>query len=57
MKRDVMQAAGLESYAELAIIIFFVTFTIISIKTILTRRSSFEQVSNLPLDEGKEVSS
>lgn len=57
MKRDVMQAAGLESFAELAIIIFFVTFAVIAIKTVLTRKSSFEQVSNLPLDEGKEVSS
>lgn len=55
MKRDVMQAAGLESFAELAIIIFFVTFALIALRTLLARKGSFDHASNLPLDEGTEV--
>lgn len=57
MKRDVMQAAGLESFAEVAIIIFFAAFAFIAITTIFSRRGRFEHVSHLPLDEGAEVHS
>lgn len=57
MKRDVMQAAGLESFAELAIIIFFVTFGLIVLRTMFARKEAFDHASNLPLDEGTEVRS
>jgi len=55
MKRDVMQAAGLENFAELAIIIFFVTFALIVLKTLLTKKDTYESHQNLPLDDGTEV--
>ena len=55
MKRDVMQAAGLELFAEVAIIIFVVTFGVVVLRTMLSRKESFDHVSNLPLDEGTEV--
>ena len=57
MKRDVMQAAGLEMYAEIAIIIFFVTFLAIALKILLSKKGAFDEVANLPLDEGTEVHS
>ena len=57
MKRDVMETAGLEMFAEIAIVIFFVTFTIIVIRALLMRKSKIEHAKNLPLDEGEEVES
>lgn len=56
MKRDVMQAAGLEVFAEVAVIIFFVTFTVVALRVLLANKASLEHVSSLPLDEGTEVS-
>ena len=55
MKRDVMQSAGLESFAELAVIIFFITFAIVVVRTLLRRDSDLADVSQLPLQEGQEV--
>ena len=57
MKRDVMQAAGLETFAEIGILIFFVTFIIVALRTLLSRKSKFEDARQLPLDEGTEVHS
>jgi cbb3-type cytochrome oxidase subunit 3 len=55
MKRDVMQAAGLEMFAEVAIIIFFAVFIMIALRTLLSGKHQFDEASNLPLDEGTEV--
>ena len=44
MKRDVMQAAGLESFAEIAIIIFFATFMVIALKLMLSKSEAFGTV-------------
>ena len=55
MKRDVMQAAGLESFAEIAIIIFFITFAVIVLRTMFGRDDELVEVSELPLHEGQEV--
>lgn len=57
MKRDVMQAAGLEVFAEIAIIIFFATFAFIMLRTFFGTKDRFDEASNLPLDEGTEVHS
>ena len=56
MKRDVMQAAGLETFAEAAIILFFVAFGAIALWTFLSRRGWAENAARLPLDDGVEVS-
>lgn len=55
MRRDVMQTAGLELYAELAIIIFFVTFGLIALYTLTRRKADLKEVQELPLFDGVEV--
>lgn len=55
MMRDVMQNAGLETFAELGILIFFVTFILVAMRTLLTRNASYGELANLPMDEGTEV--
>ncbi len=55
MMRDVMQNAGLEGFAELGILIFFVTFAIVALR-VLARGDRWDEHASLPLEEGKEVS-
>lgn len=56
MKRDVMQNAGLEIFAELGIWIFFITFLVVAAKTFLTGKDRYEEAAELPLEDGVEVS-
>ena len=49
---DIMSAAGLSSWAELALILCFAAFTGIVIWVFLVRRKpSYEHLRRLPLDE------
>lgn len=58
MMRDVMQNAGLESFAEIGIMIFFITFMLVAIRTLLTKKSKHEEMRHLPLeDDDAEVPS
>lgn len=51
MMRDVMQNAGLHTFAEVAILIFFVTFAAVALRTFLTHNTRFDTVSRMPLDD------
>jgi hypothetical protein len=51
MKREVMEAAGLESFAEIGIIIFFITFLIVALRALLSKKSKYEDVRQLPLED------
>ena len=53
--RDVMQNAGLEVFAEVGILIFFATFVVVALRTLFRRHATYDDVSNLPLDDGAEV--
>jgi cbb3-type cytochrome oxidase subunit 3 len=49
---DIMGAAGLTSWAEIGLIISFVTFAaIVAYVFIVRSRASYEEVRNLPLDD------
>ena len=49
---DIMSAAGLTSWAEIALILCFVTFTMIVIWVFgVRRKTSYERLSELPLDD------
>lgn len=56
MLREVVQNAGLEAFAEVGIIVFFISFVAVVGRTFLTRNRDLESVRNLPL-EGDEVHS
>jgi len=49
---DIMSAAGLTSWAEIALILCFVTFTMTVIWVFgVRRKTSYEHLSELPLDD------
>ena len=48
---DIMSAAGLSSYAEVALLIFLGVFVIIAGFVLLSRRQRWEHVAQLPLDD------
>jgi FtsZ-interacting cell division protein ZipA len=56
MRRDVMENAGLEIFAEIGLIIFVIVFIAILLTAIFMRREKVEYLSNLPLSEGTERS-
>jgi cbb3-type cytochrome oxidase subunit 3 len=50
---DVMSAAGLSSWTELALVLCFITFAAIVVWVFVVRRKpSYEHLRNLPLDDG-----
>jgi len=53
---DIMSAAGFSSWAEVGLVISLVTFTAIVAYVFLRRKSSWEHLRNLPLeDDGAEI--
>ena len=52
---DVMSHAGLAGYAEVALILFFVVFVAVVVRTLLwSNREELDHVSHLPLDDDGE---
>ncbi|MGD8439848.1 MAG: cbb3-type cytochrome c oxidase subunit 3 [Holophagae bacterium] len=50
---DIMSAAGLTSWAEVGLVISFVTFAAIIVYVFVIRsRASYEEERNIPLDNG-----
>jgi hypothetical protein len=49
---DVMSAADLSIYAEVGLVLFLVAFVLVLITVLSTKNSSYEQVLNIPFDDG-----
>lgn len=49
---DIMGAAGLTSWAEVGLVISLVTFTGIVVWVFVRKKSSWEHLRRLPLDDG-----
>lgn len=48
---DIMGAAGLVTWAEIGLVVSFVTFAAIAVWLLVNRRSRWEDVSRLPLED------
>jgi cbb3-type cytochrome oxidase subunit 3 len=49
---DIMSNSGLAFYAEVALVIFLIAFTVIAIRTFQpSKRATFDRASRLPLDD------
>ena len=48
---DVIGASGLEGYAEVALVIFFLVFVAVVLRVIFTKKQDLEHVSRLPLED------
>jgi hypothetical protein len=53
---DIMSAAGLSSWAELGLIISFVTFTGVALWVLFRRSASWERARYLPLEDDRSES-
>jgi hypothetical protein len=51
MKREVMESAGLEFFAEVGLILFVVGFLFVLIRVVLLKRDEVEHLESLPLDD------
>lgn len=50
---DIMAAAGLSLYAQIALVLFLIVFVAIAIRTFLPSRSrELDEASRLPLEDG-----
>lgn len=48
---DVVSASGLEQYAEIALLIFFAVFVVITLRVMATKTDALDRASHLPLDD------
>ena len=51
--RDIMSNAGLTTYAEVALVIFFLVFLGVVIYVFSRRRENWDHEADLPLDDGE----
>ena len=51
--RDVVSNAGMTTYAEIALVIFFLIFAGIVLYVLLRRKGAWEHERHLPLDDGE----
>lgn len=54
MKRQAMETAGLEWFAEVGIIIFFSVFVLVAIRLFFMKKESAEEMGRIPLDDDVE---
>ena len=52
MLRDVIGDAGLSLYPQVALVIFLAVFAGICIYVFMNKKSSWEEASRMPLDDG-----
>jgi cbb3-type cytochrome oxidase subunit 3 len=50
---DIMSAAGLSSWAELGLVVSFVTFTGVALWVLLRRSASWDRARYLPLEDDR----
>jgi hypothetical protein len=54
---DVVGSAGLQGYAEVALLIFFVVFVLVALRALTMRSRDLDHVARLPLDDDRPASS
>ena len=50
---DVVGASGLSGYAELALLVFFITFIAVGIRALTADRAAMDHAARLPLDDDR----
>ena len=48
---DVVENSGLAGYAEVALLLFFVIFLVVSLRALGTNRAAIDHAANLPLED------
>jgi hypothetical protein len=48
---DVMSAAGLAGYAQVAMILFLLVFVVVGLRVLFARSATMERAARIPLDD------
>jgi cbb3-type cytochrome oxidase subunit 3 len=48
---DVVSGAGLAGYAEIALVIFFLVFVAVGLRTLFSSKKTFADAARMPLDD------
>lgn len=51
MKREIMESAGLTSYAEIGLIIFVTVFIIIIVRVFFMKKKEATEIADIPLED------
>jgi cbb3-type cytochrome oxidase subunit 3 len=54
---DIVSGAGLAMYAEIALLMFFVVFLAILMRTLFANRESLERAARMPLEDEQTATS
>ncbi len=57
MLRDVISQSGFEVFQQIALLLFFVVFVAIVVRTWMRPRQEMDRYAHLPVDNGSDVSS
>jgi cbb3-type cytochrome oxidase subunit 3 len=52
---DVVSAAGLAEYAEIALLLFFAVFIAVTLRVLSANKGSLERAAHLPLEDDPHV--
>ncbi|RAL23111.1 hypothetical protein DL240_09520 [Lujinxingia litoralis] len=52
MRREIMEAAGLEAFAEVGLILFVIAFVLIVLRAAFAKKEEINHVQHLPLEDG-----
>ena len=54
---DVVSGAGLAGYAEIALLIFFLVFVAVGLRTLFSSKKTFADAAHMPFDDEPSVQS
>ncbi|RDV37910.1 hypothetical protein DV096_12435 [Bradymonadaceae bacterium TMQ3] len=52
MRREIMEAAGLEAFAEVGLVLFLIAFALIVLRALFAQKEEIHHAQNLPLEDG-----
>lgn len=52
MRREIMEAAGLEAFAEVGLVLFLIAFALIVLRALFAHKEELHHAQNLPLEDG-----
>lgn len=54
MRKEIVENAGMTSFAEIGLIIFVIVFLAIFLRAILMNKDDVKHLENLPLEDGQD---
>lgn len=52
MRREIMEASGMEAFAEIGLILFLIAFILIVLRAVFAKKDEIHHAEHLPLEDG-----